>query len=134
MRRIIPVFVCLMAASAAAAAENCAALDTTQSGLDECYGRAFDAADKELNGVYRLITHRLDGSPDAAANLVAAQRAWIAFRDAECAFAASDVEGGSAQPMVDLQCREALTRKRVVDLKSYLNCDEGDLACPVPKP
>ncbi|NIA52950.1 DUF1311 domain-containing protein [Massilia sp. TW-1] len=37
---------------------------------------------------YHFIERDLD-------KLVAAQRAWIAFRDRDCDFAASDVEGGS---------------------------------------
>lgn len=122
----------LLAAGSAAAAEDCAALDTTQTGLNECFARAFEASDGELNAVYRQLADRLAEQPHAKARLVAAQRAWIAFRDAECAFTASGAEGGSAQPMVESQCLDAATRKRSADLEGYLNCEEGDMACPVP--
>ncbi|MGH6864756.1 MAG: lysozyme inhibitor LprI family protein [Methyloceanibacter sp.] len=46
---------------------------------------------------------------------VAAQRAWIAFRDAECGFSSSGVAQGSDYPMVATPCREELTRDRVND-------------------
>ena len=60
------------------------------------------------------------------------QRAWIAFRDAECKFASSGVEGGSVQPMIHSGCLQGLTDARVTQLGSYLKCEEGDLSCPVP--
>jgi uncharacterized protein YecT (DUF1311 family) len=134
MRRVVPLLLLLACTGAAQAAEDCAGGETTQAGLNECFGKAYEAADKELNGVYRLVSHRLDGSPDAKRLMVSSQKAWIGFRNAECAFAASGVEGGSARPMVESQCLADLTRRRTTDLKGYLNCEEGDISCPVPKP
>lgn len=90
------------------------------------------AADAELNRLYREMEARLADDADTLERLKASQRAWIAFRDAECAFAASAVEGGSAYPEVVASCRAGLTTKRVADFNAYLACEEGDLACPVP--
>ena len=115
-------------------AERCAELETTQSGLNACFARAFEASDRELNAVYRQLAARLKGDPDRARLLVAAQRAWIGFRDAGCAFEASGLEGASARPMVENQCMDAATRRRVEDLKAYSTCPEGDVSCPVPPP
>jgi len=60
----------------------------------------FKSADSELNTLYKEITQRLAGDEATLHLLTAAQRAWIAFRDAECAFSASGVEGGSAYPEI----------------------------------
>ena len=93
---------------------------------------SFKAADGELNKLYKEIERRLKDNQDAAKDLVAAQRAWIAFRDAECKFAASGVQGGSAYPTVYSNCLAQLTQTGVNDFKSFLKCQEGDLSCPVP--
>lgn len=85
-------------------------------------------ADATLNAVYGQLTDRLSGR--SVQKLRSAQRAWLAFRDAECALQGSAVEGGSAQPAVVSQCMATLTEERVRQLRFYLNCEEGDLACP----
>ena len=104
----------------------------TQTEMNACANDAFKSSDAELNAVYGQIKKRLKNDLDATKLLVAAQRAWIGFRDAECTFSASASAGGSVQPMILSGCQERLTRARVSDLRSYLNCEEGDLACPVP--
>lgn len=123
----------LLAASWAggAAAEDCGTYET-QGEINACAGRNFDAADAELNGVYREVTHRLKDDAEGLGKLKSAERAWIAYRDADCAFAAMSVEGGSIYPMILLACREAATRGRIAALKGYLQCEEGDLSCPLP--
>ena len=104
----------------------------TQAEMNTCAGDALARADAVLNHDYGRLRDRLKGDPAAEKKLIAAQRAWITFRDAECVFSASTVEGGSAYGMVVAQCREHLTRKRVKELRHYLSCREGDLSCPAP--
>ena len=60
----------------------------TQSELNDCAYEAYRKSDAELNALYKQITSRLKDDPKQAQLLVTAQRAWIAFRDAECAFVA----------------------------------------------
>jgi len=57
------------------------------------------------------------------------QRAWEAYRDADCAFQASGVAGGSVQPLVLAECRADRTDVRVKDLKAQVDCQEGDMSC-----
>lgn len=92
----------------------------------------FEKADERLNESFRQIEQRLADDPDAKSRLVHAQRAWIAFRDAECIFQSSGDDGGSAAPMIVAVCKATLTSARNAQLEAYLNCEEGDLACPVP--
>lgn len=115
----------------AAHAQDCGDA-ATQSELNACAGAALKRADGELNTLYGEARRRLKDDAEAGKLLVAAERAWIAFRDAECAFQASASAGGSIYPMLLGQCREALTRKRADDLRAYLACEEGDLSCPIP--
>lgn len=113
-----------------AKAQNCS--DPTQMGLDECAGATYKKSDARLNAVYGQIVARLAGDADTKAKLVKAQKAWIGFRDAECAFRASGVEGGSIYPMTVTLCLDAVTRTWVRELESLLTCQEGDTSCPVP--
>lgn len=89
---------------------------------------SFKKADAALNATYSQLMDELSGA--AGQRLRTAQRAWLAFRDAECGFQGSAVQGGSAQSMVVSQCLATLTEQRVKQLRFYLNCPEGDLACP----
>lgn len=89
-------------------------------------------ADHELNLAYKQIETRLADDHDAKSRLVHAQRAWIAFRDAECVFQSGGEDGGSIAPTIVAVCDTALTTARTQQLKAYLNCEEGDLSCPVP--
>lgn len=130
MQRAFLATVFMLTASAVHANECADAL--TQADMNACAARAYEASDAELNQLYRQIEQRLGDDADARGLLVAAQRAWLGFRDAECAFASSGVEGGSAWPSVRAMCLDGLARKRVEELGQYLVCPEGDLSCPVP--
>lgn len=124
-----PAYVALLTILAAGSAS---ALDcknaTTQADLNQCAGQRLGAADRRLNRVYQAYADRL--SAPSRAGLKRAQRAWIAFRDAECGFRAGAVEGGSIQPMVAAQCRTGLTEARAKALESLVACPEGDVSCP----
>jgi len=101
-------------------------------GLNECAGKALSKSDAELNRIYGQIVARLGNDAATKGKLVAAQRAWIAFRDADCTFRAASVEGGSIHPMVVTLCRKDVTDQRIQTLKPLLSCQEGDTSCPVP--
>ncbi|EKF18713.1 lysozyme inhibitor LprI family protein [Nitratireductor pacificus] len=101
----------------------------TQTDMSLCAAQAYKKADEALNASYRKLTQRYGGDDDAKAGLLAAQRAWIVFRDAECDLTALGVKGGSAYPMVRAMCLEALTTERTGQLDDRLNCEEGDLSC-----
>jgi uncharacterized protein YecT (DUF1311 family) len=105
---------------------------TDQATMNQCAAQQHKAADKELNALYQQITNRLKSNPDSKKLLLGAQRSWIAFRDAECRFSASAVEGGSVYPLVYSNCVTELTKARVETFKNYLKCQEGDMSCPVP--
>ncbi|MBI6950723.1 lysozyme inhibitor LprI family protein [Pseudomonas koreensis] len=113
------------------AAVDCANA-SDQATMNQCAGQEFKSTDKELNAVYQQITGRLKDNPDRKKLLVGAQRAWIGFRDAECKFSASGVEGGSVYPLIYSNCLTTVTKARIEALKQYLTCQEGDMSCPVP--
>jgi uncharacterized protein YecT (DUF1311 family) len=103
---------------------------TTQAELTECSAQAYQTADDALNAAYQALVDQLSNNTASLEKLRVAQRAWIGFRDAECAFESSAVEGGSAQPMVRNGCLERLTKARTEALREHASCAEGDLSCP----
>ncbi len=127
MRNVIAAGVFLVFGGSALA-QDCGS-PNTQLEMNQCAHAAFQQADAALNDKYQAILKRL--GDDGSANLFrAAQRVWVPFRDAECAFAASPYEGGSMQPMVVSSCLEDLTNRRVADFDAYLACEDVDCVVP----
>lgn len=116
----------------AAHADECMDAGQDQAAMTRCAAEAYQASDTELNRLFHEIRQRLGEDAEARLLLRDAGRAWVAFRDAECAFAASAVAGGSAYPIVHDLCLNELTQARVEQFRQYLHCEEGDMSCPVP--
>ena len=133
MRRLILAIALFpLAFSSHAHAQECPPGDETQMCLNVRAGEAYKAEDARLNKAYHEIMLRLSDSHEDKALLQASQRAWIAFRDAECAFSTNHSKDGSIYPMLVSDCMADLTKARVTKLGTYLNCEEGDMSCPVP--
>ncbi|GJD95489.1 lysozyme inhibitor LprI family protein [Methylobacterium iners] len=90
----------------------------TQLDMNICASEAYGEADARLNRTYAKLVKALE--PDRIETLRAAQRAWVTFRERECAFAGSEVGGGSMQPMIISGCARTLTEQRVKDLEKHL--------------
>jgi len=82
--------------------------------LANCLARARDVADTELNGIYKRLRDQLDTADGQ--RLVAAQRLWIQYRDANCAAERDLYEGGTASHPAYLACLDAMTRARTKEL------------------
>ncbi|MGF6851219.1 lysozyme inhibitor LprI family protein [Paraburkholderia sp. CI3] len=109
-----------------AGAGNCAQAGD-QANMNACADRSFKEADRELNKVYQALMGHM--SEPAMANLLRAQRAWLAWRDAQCAFDTKNAQGGSAGFMAYSMCLTALTEAQTKHLAKQLNCPEGDITC-----
>ncbi|MBV7483876.1 lysozyme inhibitor LprI family protein [Bordetella sp. BOR01] len=118
-------------AQAQAAQPDCANAQD-QASMSACAAADYKKADAALNAAYKQAAARLKDDKDQHQRLVAAQRAWIAFRDAECAFATGLSEGGSAYPMLLAQCQATLTTQRTAELQAHMKCEEGSLDCAIP--
>lgn len=127
MRNVIAAGVFLVFGGSALA-QDCSS-PNTQLEMNQCAHAAFQQADAALNERYQAILKRL-GEDGSVSLFRAAQRAWVPFRDAQCAFDASSYEGGSMQPMVLSSCLEDLTKKRVADFDAYLACEDVDCVVP----
>lgn len=96
----------------------------TQVEMTTCAGEAFKAADARLNLSYKAAMDSMKGfdadldaqDQGAAKALRDAQRAWITFRDAECAAETFPYAGGSIEAMVKAECLARLSTARSEDL------------------
>lgn len=102
----------------------------TQTAMNQQAGAAWKAADAAMTVQWQRTyaamkrrdaadTTRGGGFGYAAATL-ASQRAWLAFRDSQCAIEGGEYAGGSMQPMVRAQCLARLTRERTAQLKDMM--------------
>ena len=87
----------------------------TQAEMNTCAALKLARRDQRLNVAYSKLMKTVD--PHRRTKLRAAQRAWLAFRDAECAFEASESEGGTMYPLLFDSCKTELTKARVAELK-----------------
>ncbi|MBA1365043.1 lysozyme inhibitor LprI family protein [Burkholderia gladioli] len=117
----------LASSSVFAAQPGCMDKATTQAAMNACAAGAYKQSDAALNSTYRALVAKL-GEPGKT-RLKEAQRRWLAWRDAQCAFEASSVDGGSAAPMLTSQCLDQLTQAQTKLLDSHLHCQEGDISC-----
>ncbi len=110
--RIWIVLACLLVplGGNAQQARNCSAAGDQMSAT-ECAAEGYRAADAELNRIWRLVKSGADQRGKGQA-LLAAQRAWLAYRDAHCDFERDQFLGGSIAGQVFYSCLDRLTRQR----------------------
>ena len=94
--------------------------------MNACADKAFEAADKELNAAYQsalaaipgVASEKPYGAKSWEAALRASQRAWVAFRDAECVgHLAFFWQGGSGASADIIGCKTELTKARTQVLR-----------------
>jgi len=85
-------------------------------GMIECASGELKIQDARLNAAYRKAMAGLNARQKT--KLVAAQRAWIVFRDAECA-AYEDEDWGTISRINAADCVLTMTVKRTIDLEGY---------------
>ncbi|CAN1549928.1 Lysozyme inhibitor LprI, N-terminal [Caulobacteraceae bacterium] len=85
-------------------------------GMVQCIGGELKVQDAALNAAYRTLV--ADLTPDQRGGLQKAQRAWIAFRDADCASRYSP-DWGSMSTINANFCILRRTVERTVELEDF---------------
>ncbi len=129
----LTVVVLLSGAAARAQDEkiDCTSQSLNMMQLDQCAGREFKVADARLNALYLMMKAKYDASNRVV--FEAAQKSWLAFRDAECSYETNSTAGGTINSMMWTKCRTAKTDARFKELDAQLHCEEGDLSCNAPR-
>lgn len=109
----------------------------TQTDITICSGRTAKAADAAMAREYKVamvilgnmdreIDRKYDKRPSYSAALLASQRAWLTFRDAQCVVEGYTARGGSMEPMFVNGCYEQVTRERTKQLQELLKSYSGE--------
>ncbi|MCW5889865.1 MAG: DUF1311 domain-containing protein [bacterium] len=87
------------------------------------------ATDILLNRVYEDALARAAKDAALSERIKAAQRAWVAFRDAQIAllYPAGDPARGSVAPMCTCRTQQELTNERAKQLSRLIAGEEGDV-------
>ena len=104
-----------------------------QYSMTYCASVDYENADAELNRLWPDVVAAAKSNDEYVADLArdrgvpttlealrTAQRAWIAFRDAQCEYEAYEAFGGTAQPMVGSLCLARVTRERIEVFKQAI--------------
>jgi uncharacterized protein YecT (DUF1311 family) len=136
MMRIIALAIMLMLDTGGAVAadaipypvSDCGQL-TVQMEINACASANLQAADVALNKIYQQVM--VQQSDTASKDqLKEVERAWIAYRDRECALEVGPREsGGSIWPMEMSNCLEEKTATRIRQLTKLRGCTTGVSAC-----
>lgn len=91
---------------------------STTRGIAGCLMAEHDAWDAVLNAQYQETRAAFADDDTASASLRDAQRAWIAWRDAECRFEYDRYGDGSMRSVSAAGCRMTLTARRALELRA----------------
>jgi uncharacterized protein YecT (DUF1311 family) len=100
----------------------------TQSAMNSCAAQEWEAADVKLNTAYKEVIEKFkimdkqlpEDLKGGEEYLREAQRAWIAYRDSNCAAAGFQMRGGSAEPLLVYGCMREMTEDRTEELYGLL--------------
>jgi len=107
---------------------DCETDQMVQQGMNYCAYQEYIAADAALNAQWKITAavmkerdeqwdSNYDERPGYFATLLAAQRAWITYRDTHCASEGYYARGGSLEPLLVSTCKSKLTKDRTLSLK-----------------
>jgi uncharacterized protein YecT (DUF1311 family) len=124
MKKATILAIFIFATPALAADEPDCKEPVDQVSMTYCARLDYDKADAELNAEWERQKadaeandkESADGKTEFADALLKSQRAWLAFRDAECDWQGFAAHGGSMEPMLVNMCLAKLTRDRTKQL------------------
>lgn len=102
-------------------------MDSSTAGMSECLAQETDQWDGMLNKSYQILLTAAEAAdaemkqleisaPPSAPLLREMQRSWVAYRDAACAYAAAQFQGGTAAGPAAQACAMRLTGMQALRL------------------
>jgi uncharacterized protein YecT (DUF1311 family) len=85
----------------------------------ECVQAKTNVADQRLNAAYKALQARIDAAQGQP--LLAAQRLWVQYRDANCGF--YGVQDGSIRQVQAAECIRSMTEDRAHELEKSMKLD-----------
>jgi uncharacterized protein YecT (DUF1311 family) len=90
----------------------------SQAEMNICAGKKYQAADTELNQIYRKLVSMLDD--EEKVQLKGVQNAWLKYRDANCELVGDQYKGGSIRPTIHGLCLADMTKSRTAELRNQI--------------
>ena len=90
--------------------------DGVTQNMVECIDAEIKRQDARLNKAYKALV--ADLNPERKKQLLEAQRAWLKFRDTNCAFY-YDPEGGTIARVQAVDCMMTMTASRAKELENF---------------
>ncbi len=84
-----------------------------------CIDAKTEVWDQRLNSSYRDLMHRIDAGQSEP--LRAAQRLWVRYRDANCAFYGA--QDGTIREIQAAECLRVMTKQRAIELGVAMKFD-----------
>lgn len=100
------------------------ASDGTNAAWAACGSDYVARADKALNATWKRVYGATEGQTKA--DLLAAQRAWIAFKETACAFYANGDWGREGEVLGYPACVTRIIEARTTDLEAYGDLFQGE--------
>lgn len=102
---------------------------TSQRVLNLCAKNGYERSDSELNELYKFVVGKLQ-TDESKNRLMDAQRAWITFRDKDCAYvsAGRELTAHSITMMTYYFCLTDRTKTRIIELMKFSKCTQN--GCP----
>jgi uncharacterized protein YecT (DUF1311 family) len=92
---------------------------TSTLAVVECVQEKINTADQRLNVAYKALQARIDAAQRQP--LLAAQRLWVQYRDANCGF--YGVQDGSVRQVQAAECIRSMTEDRARELEKAMKLD-----------
>lgn len=135
MKSMIIAAMILASFGAAAAADaplyakqNCDPAAQSAAAFHQCYAANLASANKALDNTYRSLMAQKTFYVGSAAGLREVERAWIVYKDRECAY-----EFGAGRDenywLAHADCEIRLTEERIRELQGRPSCTGGDSVC-----
>ena len=93
--------------------------ETSTPAVVECVEAKINAADRRLNAAYKALQAQIDNAQRQP--LLAAQRLWVQYRDANCAFYGT--HDGSIRQVQAAECLRSMTEDRARELEKAMSLD-----------
>ncbi|WP_241657336.1 lysozyme inhibitor LprI family protein [Aurantiacibacter suaedae] len=131
---MIGLLLLLAAGTAAAEPADICAEPITQADMNQCAARNYAEADEALNVQWSRtaeamrerdsqLDRKYDDRPGYFETLLAAQRAWITYRDEHCTSDGYLYRGGSMEPLIVSTCKTELTKQRTSQLADLMSAE-----------
>jgi uncharacterized protein YecT (DUF1311 family) len=98
--------------------------DNSTPGLEGCAEHRVLKSDGQIDRLNSSISSELVGTRTKR-EFVAAHRAWLAYRNADCNSLSSIYEGGTLTSLAYIECLESRNERRIRDLREFRRAPES---------